>query len=728
MAKRVAAACLLALAFGSLTIALVVAQGTATQTPPPQTPPPQTPPPQTPAGQTPVFRAGVNLVTVDAYPVRDGHIVEGLTPGDFEILEDGKPQKIDSFEFVRIEPTPRAEQRDPNTVGESLKLAADPHNRLFVVFLDQHFVRVDGSHDIRRPLVKMLDGLLAPNDLFGVLTPRMRPSDVALVRRVQTVEEELGKYWVWGMRDSAKMQPEGELGARCYETPSASAFGATVADPTPIRDIPPEVLQRSYEDFTLTQLEELIIFLGRVREARSSAVVVTDGWVLYGRNETLAASISTEKGSSYPPGVFIGPGGKMGQGGSRDPNAMGGKDIASCTTEMMRLARMDDQQRMRDLITLANRNNVTFNAVNPSSLAVWDQSPATMTSLERAAASANTPGNNLASALTTNMQSRIDTLLTLTKNTDGIAIVNTNDLSGGLKRIVDENSAYYLIGYYSTNTKLDGKYRRLDVRLRQPKSRVAARRGYVAGTEGDRIAKAPSPAGATAAQAAVTDALAALAKSRPDAELILRGTVAAGELTVVAEIASHPIEIGQWADGADVQVFVTDPNGQELPPVPGKIEPGRRSVALKVPVPPDAAGPWNVRAKVRDRSNSIEDRGEVRRPSGSLLGAAVLSRGTPSARSALLPVAGAEYRRTERVHIDWPVLKPLDRREARLLGRDGQPLAVSVSVTERDVEGRPSLSADAVLGPLAPGDYIIELTVGAGSAEEKQLIAIRLVR
>jgi len=51
-----------------------------------------------------------------------------------------------------------------------------------------------------------------------------------------------------------------------------------------------------------------------------------------------------------------------------------------------------------------------------------------------------------------------------------------------------------------------------------------------------------------------------------------------------------------------------------------------------------------------------------------------------------------------------------------------------VSVTERDVEGRPSLSADAVLGPLAPGDYIIELTVGAGSAEEKQLIAIRLVR
>jgi VWFA-related protein len=725
MAKRVAARCSLALAVGSLSIALTLAQGTTSQTPPPQNPPPQTPPPQTPAGQAPVFRAGVNLVTVDAYPVRDGQIVEGLTPADFEILEDGKPQKIDQFEFVRIEPTPAAVQRDPNTVGESLKLAADPHNRVFVVFLDQHFVRMDGSHDIRRPLVKMLDGILAANDLFGVLTPRMRPSDVALARRVLTVEDELAKYWIWGMRDSAKLQPEGELGARCYETPQGTGFAASVVDPTPIRPIPAEVLQRSYEDHTLTQLEELIAFLGRVREARSSAIVVTDGWLLYGRNEALANNISQADGSSFPPGVFVGPGGKIGQGGSRDPNAMGGKDIASCTAEMVRLARMDDQQRLRDLIALANRNNVTFNAVNPSGLSAFDQNPASMTPIEQAAIKANTAGGNLVSGLTNNLQNRIDTLLTLTKNTDGIAIVNTNDLTGGLKRIVDENSAYYLIGYYSTNTKLDGKYRRLDVRVSQPKIHVAARRGYVAGLEGDKIARAPAP---SAAQSSVGDALAELAKSPPDAALVVRGTAAAGELTVVAEIASHPIEMGQWADGADVQVFVTDPNGQELPPVQGKIEAGRRSVALKVPVAPDAAGPWSIRAKVRDRSNTVEDRGEVRRPSASLLGAALLSRGTPSARSALLPVAGAEYRRTERVHVDWPVLKPLDRREARLLGRDGQPLAISVTVTEREVEGRPTLSADAVLGPLAPGDYLIELTVGAGGEEEKPLVAIRVVR
>ncbi len=63
-----------------------------------------------PIGQKPpVFRGGANLVQVDAYPTRDGKIVEGLTAGDFQVFEDGKPQAVDSVEFIRIEPnTPDA--------------------------------------------------------------------------------------------------------------------------------------------------------------------------------------------------------------------------------------------------------------------------------------------------------------------------------------------------------------------------------------------------------------------------------------------------------------------------------------------------------------------------------------------------------------------------------------------------------------------------------------------
>src|SRR5690606_2077825 len=64
-----------------------------------------TPEPQT-DGQQPTFRGGVTYVSVDVYPRRDGRIVEGLTIDDFEILEDGVPQAIDRFEFVRVEGQP----------------------------------------------------------------------------------------------------------------------------------------------------------------------------------------------------------------------------------------------------------------------------------------------------------------------------------------------------------------------------------------------------------------------------------------------------------------------------------------------------------------------------------------------------------------------------------------------------------------------------------------------
>ena len=42
----------------------------------------------------PVFRNGVTFVNVDAYPRRDGSLVEGLRAEDFQIFEDGKPQKV----------------------------------------------------------------------------------------------------------------------------------------------------------------------------------------------------------------------------------------------------------------------------------------------------------------------------------------------------------------------------------------------------------------------------------------------------------------------------------------------------------------------------------------------------------------------------------------------------------------------------------------------------------
>jgi hypothetical protein len=81
-----------------------------------------------------VFRAGTVFVNVDAYPRRDGRVVEGLTKADFEIKEDGKLQTVEAVEFVRVAPyAPEAELRDPNTVEDSYRQARDPRNRVFVI-------------------------------------------------------------------------------------------------------------------------------------------------------------------------------------------------------------------------------------------------------------------------------------------------------------------------------------------------------------------------------------------------------------------------------------------------------------------------------------------------------------------------------------------------------------------------------------------------------------------
>jgi hypothetical protein len=101
-------------------------------------------------------------------------------------------------------------------------------------------------------------------------------------------------------------------------------------------------------------------------------------------------------------------------------------------------------------------------------------------------------------------------------------------------------------------------------------------------------------------------------------------------------------------------------------------------------------------------------------------------RATPSSRSPLVPVAGFDFRRTERLHVEWAIPGALDSRSARLLGRNGQPVAVNVTLTEREVDGRLMLALDALLAPLAPGDYILEITGTAGGATETRLLGIRV--
>ncbi len=81
------------------------------------------------------------------------------------------------------------------------------------------------------------------------------------------------------------------------------------------------------------------------------------------------------------------------------------------------------------------------------------------------------------------------------QDTGGKAYYNTNGLSDALTRVVNNGARYYSLSYDPSNTTMDGKYRRIQVRLINAKGTLAYRRGYYADDLGTILAAALDPDG-----------------------------------------------------------------------------------------------------------------------------------------------------------------------------------------------------------------------------------------
>src|SRR5204863_230180 len=71
-----------------------------------------------------------------------------------------------------------------------------------------------------------------------------------------------------------------------------------------------------------------------------------------------------------------------------------------------------------------------------------------------------------------------DTLRALADETSGFAAVNTNDFGNAFARVVKDNSAYYVLGYYPAGHPKDGRFHKLQVKVSRPDLKVRARSGY----------------------------------------------------------------------------------------------------------------------------------------------------------------------------------------------------------------------------------------------------------
>jgi hypothetical protein len=318
------------------------------------------------------------------------------------------------------------------------------------------------------------------------------------------------------------------------------------------------------------------------------------------------------------------------------------------------------------------------------------------------------------------MVGRVEILRTLADGTGGLAVVNTNDIGAGLRRVADELSSYSLLAYSPTNARRDGQYRRIEVRLKRPGVTVRARPGYVASEA--VAAAAPGAATPDPAALAVEAALGTLGRGRAS-DLVIAAAVDGLDLVTVVEMSSA--FAFERREDAAVAVEATGADGVRLPAAAATITAGTRSTLVRLPVGA-SQGPWRVTATVTGARTVRDTVDALVRPS-AFAGEPVVFRATPSPRSPLHPVADLQFSRTERLRVEWPVIDAAEA-AARLLDRQGRALAGNIPVSVQSSARGAILAVDVTLGSFPEGDYLVELRVGRGAVTERKLQAFRVVR
>lgn len=147
----------------------------------------------------------------------------------------------------------------------------------------------------------------------------------------------------------------------------------------------------------------------------------------------------------------------------------------------------DNQSALRAATAAAVKNNVSIYPVDVRGLQAFPPGGEAQNaslhgqSAYSGAAVLNDFNNNAASQ---------ETLSTLAADTGGKAFFDTNDFSGVFTQVQRDSSAYYVLGFTSTNPAKDGRYRRLRVTVDKPGAKLEYRPGYYAGRDFVHLNKA----------------------------------------------------------------------------------------------------------------------------------------------------------------------------------------------------------------------------------------------
>ena len=654
------------------------------QTQAPDAADPATDPPRDEQTGQPVFRTEINFVRVDAIITdKDDEPVLDLTMEEFEIYEDDTLQQIESFELIQYtgEPDPRLPV--PSSIRNAYdeeREASRADSRIFVFFLDDYHVRDANAMRMTAPLVEFVETQLAPTDLVAVMYPLTPLFDVQLTRNHAQVVRALQAFT-----------------GRKYDYDPLNIFEQQYAH------YPTTMVEKIRNDVSLSGLKALAIHLGGLREGRKSIIVLSEGYSDY-----VPPQLRDERATG---------------GGLRSPqrgDPFAGDHPLEETSQFF-----DDSSMIMTLLytaDIANKNNTSLYMVDPRGLAVFEYD------LSNASIGIQTDSRI--------MRRLQDTLYLLAEQTDGRAIINRNDVAPGLAQIVRDQSAYYLLGYTSSDTPTDGKFHEIKVRVSRPDVKIRARKGYYALTE-ENAARVLAPRKPDPPKA-VDIALAALAE--PIRGHLVRtwvGTRRGDNGKTKVTFVWEPVGTNQSQrreSASQVNLMALSDSAAYFR---GQV-PERENDSPRAEFEADP-GVLELNVAIRDEYGDVIDRAvhEVTIPDFTGTDVALSTPALLRARNAMemrrlvadpdaLPTASRYFRRTDqllvRVEVYTKGAIPAVV-TAQLLSREG------TSMRELSVEQAAQDAPYEVALPLASfprGDYLIELSAAAGDDVATTLVAFRI--
>jgi VWFA-related protein len=375
------------------------------------------------AQRRPSFRTGVELIYVNVV-VRDqsGNIVRGLSKEDFTLVEDDKPQTITTFDFEEVpsEALP-AEQPAPATAP---------------ILQTPPAVKAEAAAAPAAPQAEPID--LRNHRLIVLLFDSSSMQAEELERAIASAREYLDKRLT---------------GADLVAIAAVSSALEIVQDFTTSREALGKALDRfsgvdtvSFEEGTTPTGEETEVE-GFVADDSEFNIFNTDRRLeaIERLSESLAP-VQQKKSIVY-----------FSSGMSRSGD--------------------DNQVQLRAAIDRAVKANVSIYPVDTRGLTAIV--PGGTASQASRSGSAMFTGSGVSQQFDRQAASQ-DTLVTLASDTGGRAFLDTNDFGSVYTKVIADTSAYYLLGYSSTNPARDGRFRRIKVRLNKPGLKVEHRNGYYA--------------------------------------------------------------------------------------------------------------------------------------------------------------------------------------------------------------------------------------------------------